>query len=103
MAHLGDRRKWPLLKGARYEEGCRNCNMTIFFLRKHNMFTELCSFSLSHNDNPVIYNIIIAIEIYTKKSKKFVNENVNETKLQGSQHLLKYVCIIAINMLTAAV
>ena len=67
------------------------------------MFTVFCSFSLSHNDNPVIYNIIIAIEIYTKKSKKFVNENVNETKLQGSQHLLKYVCIIAINMLTAAV
>ena len=67
------------------------------------MFTVLCSFSLSHNDNPVIYNIIIAIEIYTKKSKKFVNENVNETKLQGSHHLLKYVCIIAINMLTAAV
>ena len=26
-----------------------------------------------------------------------------ETKPQGSQHLLKYVCIIAINMLTAAV
>ena len=62
------------------------------------MFTVLCSCSLSHNDNPVI-----AIEIYTKKLKKFVNENVNETKLQGSQHLLKYVCIIAINMLTAAV
>ena len=43
------------------------------------------------------------IEIYTKKLQKFVNENVKVTKPQGSQHLLKYVCIIAINMLTAAV
>ena len=70
------------------------------------MFTVLCSCSLSHNDNgnPVIYNINIVIEIYTKKLKKILNENVvNETKAQGSQHLLKYVCIIAINMLTAAV
>ena len=45
----------------------------------------------------------IAIEIYNKKLEKFLNGNVNETKPQGSQHLLKYVCIIAINMLTAAV
>ena len=38
--------------------GARICNMTIFF-REHNMFTVLCSCSLSHNDNdnPVIYNI----------------------------------------------
>ena len=30
-----------------------------FFLRQHNMFTVLCSCSLSHSDNgnPVIYNI----------------------------------------------
>ena len=27
----GDTKFRPLLKGARYEEGCRNCNMTIFF------------------------------------------------------------------------
>ena len=38
-----------------------------------------------------------------QKIEKIVNENVNETKLQGSQHLLEYVCIVAINMLTAAV
>ena len=44
------------------------------------------------------------IEIYTKKLKKNLNENVvNETKPQRSQPLLKYVCIIAINMLTVAV
>ena len=43
------------------------------------------------------------IEIYTKKLQKFLNENVKLAKPQGSQHLLKYVCIIAINMLTAAV
>ena len=41
--------------------------------------------------------------MYNKKLKNLVNENVNVTKLQGSQHLLKYFCIIAINMLTAAV
>ena len=36
-----------------------DCNMIIFFLREHNMFTVLCSCSLSHNDNgnPVVYNI----------------------------------------------
>ena len=67
------------------------------------MFTVLCSCSLSHNDNgnPVIYNIK-----YSDRNihQKILNENVvNETKAQGSQHLLKYVCIIAINMLTAAV
>ena len=45
----------------------------------------------------------IVIEIYTKTLPKFFNENVKVTKPQGSQRLLKYVCIIAINMLTAAV
>ena len=66
------------------------------------MFTVLCSCSLSHNDNgnPVIYNIK-----YSDRNiqQKILNENVNETKPQGSQHLLEYVCIVAINMLTAAV
>ena len=74
--------------------------MTIF-LREHNMFTVLCPCSLSHNDNPVIYNIK-----YSDRNihQKILNENVvNETKPQGLQHLLKYVCIIAIKMLTAAV
>ena len=43
------------------------------------------------------------IEIYTKKLNKVLNENVNVTKPQGLQHLLKYVCVIVNNMLTAAV
>ena len=60
MAHLGDRRTWPLQRGGRYGEACRNCNITFFCCwREHNMFTVLCSCSLSPNDNgnPVIYNI----------------------------------------------
>ena len=42
--------------------------------------------------------------IHQKIQKKILNENVvNETKPQRSQPLLKYVCIIAIKMLTVAV
>ena len=69
------------------------------------MFTVLCSCSLSHNDNgnPVIYNIKYSDRNIHQKNSKFLNENVKLAKPQGSQHLLKYVCIIAINMLTAAV
>ena len=41
--------------------------------------------------------------MYTKKKNKVLNENVDVTKQQDSQHLLKYICITAINMLTAVV
>ena len=74
--------------------------MTIFFFGgEHNLFTVLCSCLLSHNGNPVIHNIKYSDDrnIHQKI------ENVDVTKQQGSQHLLKYVCIIANNMLTAAV
>ena len=44
------------------------------------MLTVLCSCSLSRNDNPVIYNINSDRNI----QQKILNENVNETKPQGS-------------------
>ena len=66
------------------------------------MFTVLCSCLLSQNGNPVMYNIKYSDRNLHQKVE-VLNENVNVTKQQGSQHLLKYVCIIANNMLTAAV
>ena len=60
------------------------------------------SFLLSHNDNAVIHNIKYSDRNIHQKVE-VLNETVNVTKQQGSQHLLKYVCIIANNMLTAAV
>ena len=81
------------------------CNMTIF-LGSTTCLQCYVHAHLSHNDNgnPVIYNIKYSDRNIHQKIEKILNENVvNETKLQGSQHLLKYVCIIAINMLTAAV
>ena len=66
------------------------------------MFTVLCSCSLSHNGNPVIYNIKYSDRKLHQKIE-VLNENVNVTEQKGWQHLLKYVCIIANNMLTAAV
>ena len=52
------------------------------------MFTVLCSCSLSHNDNgnPVVYNI------------KYSDRNIHQ-KIEVRNILLKYVCIIAINLL----
>ena len=70
--------------------------------REHNMFTVLYSCLLPQNGNPVIYNIKYSDRNLHQKVE-VLNENVNVTKQQGSQHLLKYVCIIANNMLTAAV
>ena len=55
--------------------------------------------------NNILYILhIVFSRTAPQKIEKILNENVvNETKRQGSQHLLKYVCIVAINMLTAAV
>ena len=72
------------------------------------MFTVLCSCSLSHNDNgnPVVYNIKYSDRnIHQKIEKNFEIMKMLLTRQNRKVRniLLKYVCIIAINMLTAAV
>ena len=72
------------------------------------MFTVLCSCSLSHNDNgnPVVYNIKYSDRnIHQKIEKNFEIMKMMLTRQNRKVRniLLKYVCIIAINMLTAAV
>ena len=71
--------------------------MTIFFEAAQHVYSVMFMLTV-----PVIYNIKYSDRNLHQKIE-FLNENVNVTEQKGWQHLLKYVCIIANNMLTAAV
>lgn len=53
--------------------------MTIFFRDLQHVYCSKFMLTVSHYDNPIMYNIYREFR-YTKNLNNFLNKNVNETK-----------------------